>query len=107
MKILNGYYVSLSPDARFLAVAESGGIRCYDRESLEPVSWNPTSPKMGRPSRVKFSRDGSLMAATICACATCAKANVIYTQALPKMRSHHHGGALIVWKTAEPPAPSK
>ena len=103
LETLEGHFAAVSKDGRTLAVAEPKGVRCYDLASLKPISWTPTDPKLGMPARVKFSPDGSLLAVTLCPCSVCSKADVIYTMGKPKMKSHHHGGSLVTYKTASAP----
>src|SRR6185295_16733993 len=71
LKTLPGRFACLSEDGKRLAVAEAEGVRIYDTATFSETSWTPTDPRLGKPARVKFSRDGKLLAATMCACTAC------------------------------------
>jgi WD40 repeat protein len=92
---LPGYFAEMSANGLVVAVADRAGVTVYEVATGKPVSFNPTTRTGGRVVRLRFSPDGSLLAAVVCRCGDCAagEAMVSYRKTLLE-----HGGDLVVWK---------
>lgn len=84
-----------------LAVAERSAIALYDPVTFERIARLNLEGGVGRIIRVAFNADGSLLAATLCACSTCRGGEVI-TAVKTGDPSRRHGGTMVVWKIVEP-----
>lgn len=90
-----GHLAELSPDGRLLGVASSGGVGVYHASTGVAVSWNPL--KQGRAVRLRFEREGRLLAAVVCRCLECVPHEAVVPMAR-RTRLAEHGGILVVWK---------
>ena len=92
---LPGYVAEMSPNGLLVAVADRAGVTAYEVATGKPVSFNPTARTGGRVVRLRFSPNGSLLAAVVCRCGDCGAGEAIVTYRKTLLE---HGGELIVWK---------
>lgn len=85
-----GHAAALSPDGRFLAVADRRGMGVYHAGSGISISWNPVPPRDGRIVRLRFGPDAGAVYGIVCSCTACLSG--------PRRPEVIHGGALIRWK---------
>lgn len=92
---VEGHLAEISPDGRLLAVANADGVGVYHAASGVAVSWNAV--KQGRVVRLRFEREGRILAAVACRCAECGPGRPV-TPIGRRTRLADHGGVLVVWK---------